>query len=749
MTDHNSITFPSKSQKNEEFETALTALTAPDLQNLRSSGLSDQTIQSMGVFSLDAEAIQDLLGVTVQTSGYAIPYPRLRDQTDRPYIRVRLQAENSGQRYCGGRGDDPALYIPPGFDQLPAGDLLVVTEGEKKAAKGVQEGIPCVGVQGVWNWADPSLRAVQSNKGFKISDETPALPALLEVANRFKRILVLGDSDLVDKPRAAKGFETLAASLRLSNYAAYFACCLPFSRSELPCCDASQDKQGLDDWLLRVKPALVLQTLCQLYRSIQVVSEGLQETQLGLDFARRSERRFAFSAGRGWMRFDKTHWVPDQDSRRLVAVSDYADELRREADQLIKLRWTLEAGALDIEEDGHGSELAQVLQRAARQLLGARNMLSKVNRMKAILEFAQAHLAVTEENWDHDPNLLGVKNGVVDLRTGKLQVSNPYDYLTRCAGTAYLADATSSLWNAFIEKAQPLPIDREVLQRIAGYSSIGAADEQLAFIHYGSGANGKSTFWRTVLTVLGDYATSAGTALVERKADSREQSYELGRLPGIRLVAVSETEENTGLAIAAIKRLTGNEPVTARLMYHSPFSFKPVCKVHLSTNHLPYIPDNSHGAWRRIRVIPWTVTIPESERDPKLMTRLESELPGVLRWLVEGAAKYLKSGLCEARSSQIERAHLRDACNELQQWMQEELVVEAERSGTSGPLFLAYRVWCQTMGFTPKSVQVWNKELKALGFKKEKDSNGCMTWKGLSLRRPTENSHLLSVGGAA
>src|ERR1039457_4574963 len=131
-------------------------LHSSDLADLRRSGLSDATIASMGCCSAEAKIIRMRTGLDNLTSaGYCIPYAGITDQTGAPYLRWRLREPSEEMRYASGRGDDAQLYIPPALAALPPTDLLVVTEGEKKAAKAVQEGIHCVGIQGVWSWCDP------------------------------------------------------------------------------------------------------------------------------------------------------------------------------------------------------------------------------------------------------------------------------------------------------------------------------------------------------------------------------------------------------------------------------------------------------------------------------------------------------------------------------------------------------------------------------------------------------------------
>jgi hypothetical protein len=141
-----------------------------DQADLRRSGLSDETIASMGCFSAEADTIRLRTQVAkVDSPGYCIPYQGIVDQTGEPYVRWRLRRPMDKMRYVAGLGDDAQLYIPPAFAALPPADLLVVTEGEKKAAKAVQERIHCVAVQGVWNGYDAECRAIE-----KVNRTAPA-----------------------------------------------------------------------------------------------------------------------------------------------------------------------------------------------------------------------------------------------------------------------------------------------------------------------------------------------------------------------------------------------------------------------------------------------------------------------------------------------------------------------------------------------------------------------------------------------
>src|SRR3712207_8052857 len=77
------------------------------------------------------------------------------------------------------------------------------------------------------------------------------------------------------------------------------------------------------------------------------------------------------------------------------------------------------------------------------------------------------------------------------------------------------------------------------------------------------------------------------------------------------------------------------------------WEFDPTHTVIVAANHKPEVRGTDHGIWRRIKIVPWEVSIPDSERDPKLPEKLETELEGILAWCVRGAVEWQREGLSE------------------------------------------------------------------------------------------------------
>ena len=250
---------------------------------------------------------------------------------------------------------------------------------------------------------------------------------------------------------------------------------------------------------------------------------------------------------------------------------------------------------------------------------------------------------VDHETLDADPELLNVRNGTVNLRTGELRPHDPRDLLTMQAPVNYDRMAMAPRWVECLDRWQPDPVNRDYLQREAGAGATGYPTETLS-VHCGSGGNGKSKFWGAVAQVLGPYAVEPDKSLLV------QQKYEphatvVASMFRKRLGIASETSSAATLNDEMIKRLTGGDRLRARRMREDEWSFSPTHTLIMFSNHRPAVAGRDEGVWRRLRLVPWEVSIPEDERDPHLATKLKGEASGVLNWIVDGAMRFLADGL--------------------------------------------------------------------------------------------------------
>jgi putative DNA primase/helicase len=176
------------------------------------------------------------------------------------------------------------------------------------------------------------------------------------------------------------------------------------------------------------------------------------------------------------------------------------------------------------------------------------------------------------------------------------------------------------------------------------YSLTGSIRDHALFFLYGTGGNGKGVFLNTWASILGDYAKVAAMETFTVSHGDRHPT-DLAMLRGARAVIAQETEEGQRWAESRIKALTGGDPISARFMRQDFFTFTPAFKLMIAGNHKPSLRSVDEAVKRRFNLVPFTVTIPKAERDPKLPEKLVAEWPGILAWAIEGCLEWQHIGL--------------------------------------------------------------------------------------------------------
>ncbi len=363
---------------------------------------------------------------------------------------------------------------------------------------------------------------------------------------------------------------------------------------------------------------------------------------------------------------------------------------------------------------------------------GMRSEAEKQIRAMVQLARTEVGIPVLPSALDTDHWLLNCANGTLDLRLGELREHTREDLITKQTSAIYDDNAACPQWLAFLDRITNS--DRELqsfLQRAVGYSLTGDTSEQALFILYGSGSNGKSTFLEVVRRLLGDYSlhTPTETLMVKR---GQSIPNDLARLAGARLVTAAETEDGHRLAEGLVKQLTGGDTITARFLNREFFDFQPTFKLFLAANHKPQVRGSDHATWRRIRLIPFTVTIPNEEQDKRLLAKLTTELPGILRWAVEGCRAWQRVGLDEPSPVRSATAGYREEMDILGQFLEARCTVTPEARVSSTPLYIAYKSWCEDNGEQALTQTAFSLRLKERGLEKRK-CGGVIKWRGLGL----------------
>ncbi len=431
----------------------------------------------------------------------------------------------------------------------------------------------------------------------------------------------------------------------------------------------------------------------------------------------------------GWMAWTGKRWERDTTG----AVMRYAKETA--------LSYYQDAAqAASAGDSDKAKELAQHAKRS-----------QSARAIRAMVELAQSELEVIArpEDFDNDPWVLNCENGTLDLRTGELRPHDPADLLTKLCPVNYDPAATCPTWERFQnEIAAECAAIVAYKQRMYGYSLTGDVSEQAFFIAYGTGANGKSTEVNTIRAILGpDYAWHIPTESLLTKAHGGGIPNDLARLKGMRFVTAIESDLGRRLAEGLVKQLTGGDPITARYMRAEFFTFDPTHKLILATNHKPEIWGSDHAIWRRIKLIPYTVTIPKARQDKDLPEKLLAEAAGILAWLVRGCLAWQREGLAEPGEVTNATNAYRQEQDVIGEFLADRCIFKPTATVAKGELYEAYVTWCETNKETPLSKRKFGGKITERGdVAEDKSTGGLRVWVGIGLLAEA-NSGVSGVSG--
>jgi P4 family phage/plasmid primase-like protien len=370
----------------------------------------------------------------------------------------------------------------------------------------------------------------------------------------------------------------------------------------------------------------------------------------------------------------------------------------------------------------HGQALALTEEGERMALLKHAVASQSEARLRAMVSLAESEPQViaTPQEFDADPWMLGVLNGVVDLRTSVFRPATKSDMITMRVGVAYDANARCPNWLAFLHVITAGDVELiAYLKRLSGYVLTGSAQEEILGVLYGSGRNGKSTWRETLHAVLGDYAIAADAGLLVERKQSGGATPEIMRLKGRRLVSINETAENDKLNEARVKFLTSGDTLTARSLYAGFVDFKPSHKTLLTTNHKPVIRGSDEGIWRRVHLIPFTVKI-EGGRADYREKFLMPEAAGILNWMLEGCAAYLKEGLAPPKAVLAATAAYREEMDYVRRWLDEQCIVDPASAALASLAYQDFKMWCESEVGWSLNIQRWRRVLGEIGFEATK-----------------------------
>lgn len=436
-------------------------------------------------------------------------------------------------------------------------------------------------------------------------------------------------------------------------------------------------------------------------------------------------------------------WTELGYARRLVHA--YGDRLRYVPEWRRWLVWTGQRWEHDIT-----GQAARWMKSIARRITADALAITDERDRKAALslarrgEFAagvagaltlastEQTVVVTADDLDADPFLLNCPNGVLDLRTGQLAPHDPALLLTKMTAAAYRPETHGPEFARFLARVQPDPDMRAFLARLLGHALEGRVSSHILPVLHGDGGNGKGTLINAVIAVLGDYADAADPSLlVARSFDAHPTS--VADLCGLRLAVLHETDAGRRLAEGTVKRLTGGDRLKARRMREDFWSFDPSHTFVMLTNYKPIVTGTDEGIWRRLRLIPWDVIVPEEERDEQLPDRLALEHDAILAWLVGGYLAWREHGLAEPQRVLDATAAYRAESDNLARFLADRCLPGHGTVGST-ELYKAWQRWCDDQGCDAGSQTAFTSALTDRhGYDTYKDGTGRMRFRGLGL----------------
>lgn len=402
--------------------------------------------------------------------------------------------------------------------------------------------------------------------------------------------------------------------------------------------------------------------------------------------------------------------------------------------------------------------------------LAAAATMTRKPRRDGGLSWARAIESIKRDGseFDRDPYLIGVNNGVVEVGPGgwAFRPGRPGDAVTKTVG--YDVDETASC-PVFDRALDDIFMgDRELIEAwwvYFGYSLTGDVSARKVFFCWGVGSNGKSLLARVMRAVAGDYGATAEPSVVEavRRGFGRATN-DVRELKDVRLAIASEWDESGVLDEGRLKRLTGGqgEQVKGRLLYKNNVVFDPTHKLWLLTNHKPTVVDDSLATWDRIVLIPFLNRFTPDKQgfDPYLGDKIiPAELAGVLRRALDGAVAFLATReLPRPAAVRNATAEYRAESDLITNWLDAGNAAEAPGSRTSyRDIADSFRSWYRKEGYAAGDLPN-DRKLAALltghGFKKVR-VNGTAHYDGVridsawSLTVAEDNGEWLPVDAAA
>lgn len=351
-------------------------------------------------------------------------------------------------------------------------------------------------------------------------------------------------------------------------------------------------------------------------------------------------------------------------------------------------------------------------------------------RLKAMIALAENNheVMVSVADFDTDPYLLGVRNGVVCLKTGEIIPPDKSLMLSKQCNANYIADLDVPIrWRGFLERAfSDMDEDErtnmiQYIQRIFGMSLIGKVLVRELYFLLGKPGTGKSVLTNSIKTILGDYAKdlSPNSLMLSSYQSNDVKMPEIANLAGVRIAIATEAEDGQRFNEALLKRITGNDPLPVRDVYAKAIIFRPQCTLFITGNSRPAA-NGSPAFWSRLKVIRMDCQVPKAEMDGHFEEKLHAEADGILSWLVRGCLAFQAEGMVEPQRVLADSASYRADLDTLAQFIEECCSEDASAITPAAEIYGTYTEWMTSMGMKALGRNRFYERLLEAGYSKKK-----------------------------
>lgn len=569
-------------------------------------------------------------------------------------------------KWAGPSNPETGSWAKWGFMDSGSGqDFVMVTEGPGDAMSSVAAGIDAVLIRGAMVAKNAAQDLVEPLQG--------------------RRVILGGDND-----KAGQAFNDALGSALSEAGIACHVIEVPEKYGDLSEWFEAQPETFATDYQAAVfrAPAWVRSQEKEIEQEEALVRLNTSDVGVARLVVEFFDSRLAYTPGLGFFLYEDGVWQKDELNRTRLTIYEVSDHY----------------AALAEEHRSKGTEKDDAL---SESYSSAARRLSSTKAIDQVTKELQVLTAITLDRYDRQPRLLCVRNGVVDLRTGELLDHSPDFYLTQKVDVDFFPEAEAPRWEAFLREVFPgdqaLP---DYIRRLIGYGITGETVEQCFAVLWGRGANGKSVFTDTLSHVFEGITKTTPFSTFEEKVGGGIPN-DVAALRGARLVFASEGEQGKPMAESVIKRVTGQDLITARFMREEFFSFRPSFLILLATNHKPSFRSMDAGLWRRVKLLPWARFFAEDERDHYLTQALKEEAEGILAWAVRGAIEWNESGLGDPETVIAATKTYRDTSDRLSGFFPEILRQERGSTVKAPDAFRYYISWAEAEELPTK--EIWNR----------------------------------------